>query len=50
MSWIIFWIAGAGFTDGLITRRASPDQFPRLGRLLLAWPYLLGWHIGGPQA
>ena len=49
MSWVIFWFAGAMFTDGLITRRASPDQFPSMGRLLLAWPHLLGRHIGGPR-
>ena len=47
MSWVIFWCVGAMFTDGLITRRASLDQFPSMGRLLLAWPHLLGRHIGG---
>ena len=47
MSWVIFWFAGAMFTDGLITRRASPGQVPHMGRLLLAWPYLLGWYLGG---
>jgi hypothetical protein len=51
MSWVIFWIAGAMFTDGLIKRRTfgAGTRRPNKFQVSREWPWLLGWYLGGPQ-